>query len=732
MQTFSSKNADQKQRIGGVEWALFRLFEIWDPEETGQKLQPFFPPLEPLQSLNLRAALYRCLNELKKNGILGRESVLRKSMLDECKGDKFVEVLTLFSTAVLKKVLVARLGNKRTTAVARALSTATALSHDKQTSLLPLAIAHKAALVNVLRRKEEMRRRFTEFERLLNVKTGEINQRLKQCKATPRTRKSFIPEKEAVTIKKQLKDNWIGDQKWLDTILHGDDVQAKDAFLSGRFQDVWHMVEKGQKLADAAPEAGLLQNLQMRVLEQQTRLQKWKKFHETMLKNEPKPSSLVPKSQVPVNELRFDDHVQLQLRSTKAAETEPIQRGPLRPEYQDIISEMEAELSRVAKAEHARSIVPQLRRRASSLSVNRSPERHRKSRSDSVPKKPASPVKTVKPAPPSRKQSRDTIPSRALRQEPATTPIGSDVTLVGQPSTSLRAAPLVSQSVESLVQDVPEVIDETSDPLPIAPSSSPSPPLPLPSHSKSPSPPPSTYFPSEPPVFELASLTHEEAIAEAIISSIGNATPSPMKKPQPRLSLLERTRMSMAHTTSFTPIVESPPSPPLPTFLPPIEAPQGLDRRATLHERTMLTMAAMASKPSRASLAPSHSKHSRKSSARTSLYPINQFDTPRTRKSISMIEETRTHSGQLTPKEELFSDDVDYERIFKSRPRIATSPVFSPNVGDGDGGDDFDEGVTGVDLADVDISEGEDGFDEGGFARAWENSPSKGKGRVFG
>lgn len=36
VQTFSSRNADQKQRIGGVEWALFRLFEIWDPEETSQ------------------------------------------------------------------------------------------------------------------------------------------------------------------------------------------------------------------------------------------------------------------------------------------------------------------------------------------------------------------------------------------------------------------------------------------------------------------------------------------------------------------------------------------------------------------------------------------------------------------------------------------------------------------------------------------------------------------------
>jgi hypothetical protein len=36
VQTFSAKNADQRQRISGTEWALFRLFEIWDPDETAQ------------------------------------------------------------------------------------------------------------------------------------------------------------------------------------------------------------------------------------------------------------------------------------------------------------------------------------------------------------------------------------------------------------------------------------------------------------------------------------------------------------------------------------------------------------------------------------------------------------------------------------------------------------------------------------------------------------------------
>ena len=36
VQTLSSRTADQKQRIGGVEWALFRLFEIWNLDDTNQ------------------------------------------------------------------------------------------------------------------------------------------------------------------------------------------------------------------------------------------------------------------------------------------------------------------------------------------------------------------------------------------------------------------------------------------------------------------------------------------------------------------------------------------------------------------------------------------------------------------------------------------------------------------------------------------------------------------------
>jgi len=653
-------------------------------------------------------------------------------MLEECKGEKFFEVLALFSGIVLKKVLASRSKGKKKTAVARKLATATILTVEQQQSLLPLAIAHKAALVNILKHKKEQRRKFADFESLLDVKATEINQRIRKCKETPRARRPVIPQKEADGIKKQLRDNWIGNQEWLDIMLHGDHVQAEDAFLNTSFNKVWYMIGQGRRLGDAAPETSLLENLQSRVEEQQARLKKWQVFHDTLQNEEATSCSVPAKAPTAAKEFRFDDHLQLQLRSDRSGD-QPVTRPLLRPEYHEIVSEMDNELAHIATSQHNRSTVPPIRRRGSSLNAPRSPARRRTSRSDSVPKVSASPPKTAKPLPPSRKQSYKSISEHD--EAAAATPTDSDATLVGHTSTSRTALPTSRSMISRAGPQEPEHAEPTSDPLPTATSPiQPYCPIEPPSPSPSP-PPPSSYYPSEPPVLEptylnTEVLNTEESLAAQIVSTIGDATPSPVKRPQPRMSLMERTRLSMA-PHNFTTIPESPslPSPPLPDPPSPEQRPQ-LDRQASLLERTRLSMAAMSARP-RTSLAP---KEKRKSTARQSIFPVNQFDTPRNRRSFMAIEEAKS-SEQKTPKEDLFSDQVDYDRVFKSRPRIATSPVWgTPDAKGGreeaeDRGaysgeeEEFDEGVTGVDLADVDCDE------DGDVTVAWENSPLRGAGK---
>ncbi len=656
-------------------------------------------------------------------------------MLDECKGEKFFEILAFFSNLVVKKILVPRNRRDRNVAVALDLSTAPTLSMEKQRSLIPLTIAHHSSLTALLKTKEEKRRRYIEFEQLLNTKAEDINQRIRKSKGTPSSKKSVKSQKEVESVKKQLKENWVGDQKWLDVLLRGDNAQNGDGFLNNRFERVWQNVEAGKDLGHAASGSGLLQNLQQRVEEQQERLEKWKKFSEELQRNAFQVKEKTKKPSSSIKQFTFDDHLQYQLPNAKQMTEEmSTKEMSLRTEYQQILTDLDSELLRISKHGGNQAFGASLRRRRSSASAPRSPARSRRvSRSDSIPQVPVSPTRTMKLNPQTKKPSLENVPvlpkPRYVAQ--SAIPLDSEATLVGHPSTLRRS----SIEREPLHRPDPEPTPPSSDPVTETPST-------LPTNtgfgqavqkspSLSPEPEPSSIYPSEPPILlEPPELTAEEALAEQIITSIGEATPSPVKKPPPRmsLSLAERTRMSMARTTSFESVPESPELP-LSTMPPPPPPPieEEVDRRATLLERTRLSMVAMQNKP-RVSMSARENKEKRKS--RQSLFPVNQFDTPRNRKSFERLEELRATQG--TPKEELLSDETDYDRIFKSRPKIATSPVFTPHQLDGfeddeSGEDEYadDVEVTGIDLGDVDQDE-----DEDGFTKSWADSPSRRAGGV--
>ncbi|KAK6852334.1 hypothetical protein PG995_010885, partial [Apiospora arundinis] len=186
--TFSTKDAlvGQKKRIQAVEWALYQLFNLWDPEETQNKLRPFYPPLDQVQSINLRAAFTRCLEQAKKNGVLGRDAVIRKTMLDECKGERFEEVLAVFSSAVLKKLVAERAlnaGHDYRPSISESIAIENWGYKGERTELNGLLLAHKASLRSFLREKDAARQRYNDFAKLLALKEQTIAKRNEQIKS---------------------------------------------------------------------------------------------------------------------------------------------------------------------------------------------------------------------------------------------------------------------------------------------------------------------------------------------------------------------------------------------------------------------------------------------------------------------------------------------------------------------------------------------------------------------
>ncbi|KAL1632911.1 hypothetical protein SLS56_003196 [Neofusicoccum ribis] len=736
--TFATRDAqqNQKKRIQCTEWALFRLFELWDPDETREKLSPFFPPLEPLQSLNLRGALYRCLNDLKKNGVLGRETVLRKTMLDECKGDKFMEILVVFSTAVVKKKLSGRKLRRKNVPVARQYATATALSVPQQASLLPLAIAHKAALTNVLRRRDDMRERYMDFGDLLEQKSEEAMDRNEKCGDVLETLEESQKDlPDAASIKRILHDNWLGNPEWIEVMVQGDQPESDNNMFQMQFADIWQRVQLGQQIEEEVSQHhSLLQDLEARVQDQEQRLSRWQAFHdkiqESLSKEPPPEPSKTRNSSV---NFRFDSHQYLRLGRARDAEEDHYDPIPsdLSQNYESILADMRDNLAEASKVKSSRP-PPKLVHKPKPSSIPMQPAAQRPAFT-SRPKAKPEPVEPPSPEPEKSSQpsfdrpvSPDWFSPLGKSQVPTTAPDyeRDEPTRGPSPAPSKSTFDDNRSILEQYISD-PEEEDQ-----PAAPKSPQATRAPASPNRRSPSP----SIPSSPP-------NPEDMLAEQILAGIDAASPSPAKHPhhQPRrsLTLMERTRLTMeGHTTS--------PAKPAPTprSIPPEEAAKAA-ATAALIERTRQTMLAMADRAPAAAptakpggRARSNSKRAGGGGRRPSLFPPNPWETGRKvsplfeewADKVAAEEEAERSGGvvegRATPRDKLFEEDVDETSVFRSRPKIAASPLLAP---DEDGASD---GVSELGGGEVfEDAEEEYGFEDAEESFEGESSPLRGKGR---
>ncbi|CAI7601680.1 unnamed protein product [Penicillium glandicola] len=315
LRTLTPTSQNQRHRTRLIEWALYYLYAIWDPESAQNKLRPFFPPLEPLQSVNLRAALFRCLGELKKNGDLGREIILRKTMLDDCKGDKFDELLAGFSAAVLRKVVSTdeMLWNPTIN-----ISTAAAITPTDYQNLLPLILAHQVSLGSAGERHARVRDAYDRFSQLLDDKKVDLAERVNQgpgggMKDMQNGSESLVHE---------LQTNWLGSKEWATALLEGGSQSSTDAFLELPFSTaLMRATDSNVNSFSSGLKQDLILNLEARVLLQRSRLHKWHEYNKSLSRKK----STDNINTVSPNEPRvlFRDHQSLTVASISKAVRQP-------------------------------------------------------------------------------------------------------------------------------------------------------------------------------------------------------------------------------------------------------------------------------------------------------------------------------------------------------------------------------------------------------------------------
>lgn len=688
-------NYDGRARIRAVEFVLFHLFKLYDPATTADKLQPFYPPLEPLQSINLRAALFRCLNELKKNGVLGKEIVLRKSLLDDCQGDKLWELCLAFSAVVLRKVTLQKkqtyARTQRDGPVAERLGTATALTKVQREALAPLSLAHRVSLNKRLEAKQGKNEAYGRLFDALAQKEAELAERRVLVQERARVNPGKGEVQRLDDVERLIKESWVGSKQLQDTLLGGPGQDSADAVLSSPLPDLLKPKREAQTMT-------LLQALEQSAAKQAQRVRRWQTLHEQLQSSKHSHSQSNGHNTGSSAQSRFEKHRTLSLHDVNQSHPAPPVRTrsdrhvPATARYDELLTAMREELRRNRQENGPPSPIKP------SPSLNMQPLRKPSVHLDTTvgaadPTGSRPPSQTVVPMRPGAgrrlsSRSRSYIQPKVDGQRqpiPLKTEIFSPLKRdqrrsLGSPLSGSWSSVLATPVEEGDAKDPLDAQAAEHDPqthgahdsgvgLGVVNGAA--------THSE-------VADPTESSASSPESQTSDTVFKKPIL-------PAPDFRPSARPSLAERTRQSMAFRsnddiTSPTLTASSTEEPTLSMNDNHSQPTEPSIASVTLLERTRQSISlAPQPPPAKSSRTAAHSR------TRSSIvYPVTQFETPNAkalrRSSIAaylpiseeLQEKVKIGKRDITPREQLFSPDAEYDSVFKARPKVKLSPVLSP------------------------------------------------------
>lgn len=643
--------------------------------------------------------------------MLGRETVLRKTMLDECKGERLEEILAVFSSAVLKKsVAEEQVNSEEHAPIAQHLALEKRGYSGDRTELAPLILAHQFSLRNKLDQKNTARAQYRELARVLDLKESDLGARQEQARiADGHSEKPMLSEEEKSRLRRAVRSNWTGNERWMEALLYGDAKSRNDGVLTAPFDRVWRRVRTNRLGELEDQNGGLLEQLNGRVHAQKERLNKWQNFRKEMFGDVSDESGIDGSARVDQQkgiDLGFGVHESLQLGPTSPRKLANARATLLHGEYGALLEGMERELEEIDRVPAARPL-GQTRGRAqyvksptqsvcsdkpveeaiSELSeleedlAQQAAAASQRARQQELDELADPDVKSTQLSKRSRPKLPQPLSSQHAFRPKLPSPEVSPTESITPRTSSSRRSP-IRQTIKS---KSPSPVRSASRILPPSPQRLPKPQSPI--------------LRTQSPEILLPSPTQQQA--DQILASMNAASPSPVKQSRPRhtLSLAERTRLSMVRGVS----VDLDADDELPLGSP---SPTRMRRRNTSSrsptKRTADTPPAI---PEDAGVADAETDN---------ITPEDDL-VARTRRSMANFEITqqkarldrqrslkraaRQQSGSISRQsyfpsleeeedksetvvlEELIAEDgegVDYEAVFKSRPKIKTSPPSTP------------------------------------------------------
>ncbi len=268
-------------------------------------------------------------------------------MLDECKGDKFEEVLRLFAVTVLREE--AKRGLQKTsptpTRYIEVLTAPEDLSTEQRESLLPLVLAHRRSLQGQL---NERRRIDAEFrDEIQRVEDGRAKLREKRKAVLAQERQlPSITQEELDSISNGVQAAWTGNEQWAEVLLRGGLSNLELPLTGNSCHDgAQQPCSTTENEPLTHPPNNVLADLNERIEKHHSRLRKWTELRDSLEKSR---KDAKKETQVETRKplLNFSAHQALQPGIPRNESVISTEMGPQVPSYHfEIIEAMRAELA---------------------------------------------------------------------------------------------------------------------------------------------------------------------------------------------------------------------------------------------------------------------------------------------------------------------------------------------------------------------------------------------------
>jgi hypothetical protein len=604
-------------------------------------------------------------------------------MLDDCKGEKFEQVLLLFSTAVVRKQLLSN-PHKHHVSIGRALCVTNNLDKRDMDMLAPLSMAYRASLTKTLQSRVTLKHTLDDFRATLYEKRNAYHERhLTLLESQDSTQEALSPDAEK-SIRRELRQNWLGSTEGCDALLAGAETTLSDAYMDSDFEDLWQHFQHGTNPHMKLENMSLLKTLHSRVMEQSDRLRLWQSYKD-VFDGSSETGVAVPSLVTPSSGNATAAECGLDIfNKHKDIRSEPAKPGVLEDytpdfvaDYGHIVRELEQDILKVVKQKR-RQHDGAHRATATTPAVG-------KRYQNTMPKEVLIPVLLAgsrEPQPdffsPLKRpllMSTNTTPV-ALRDEPHKTHSTIPRTHSQPASTSRPVQDIMDEQFEQSVNSQRKHIDAEDD-APVSSCSAETVPAIALNNQQDDS---ITQLEDQ---LDHLELRKSRQPSSTLILPEHSPSPLPSSTPHEAPTLSERARLSMTsshrESSSDEPTdsrIQSPPTDSRPI----LHDTDTIIRRSSLTERCLSTRTQAGIATIKQQQQRPHSSFFPATTTITTAETSPHSSTPMKKKIAN-----KTAAGarrDITPRAKLFEQDAEYASIFKSRPKIATSPVLSPQFDD--------------------------------------------------